>query len=129
MKTEEPPVGRELDEFIAEKAMEWEVVPASKLDERCEGRQWTPCVSWIEHKNGLVAFRTRESLIGEWVTWSPSLDIAAAWEVVEKEFFSFPIHKIGGEYVVDMGVGDRVKASTAPHAICLAVYKDLKVHE
>ncbi len=84
MNIKELPAGRELDAFIAENVMKWKLITDSEFDERYEARVWVPCVAWVRHKNGFVALRTREDVIGEWVTWAPSTDRGAAEEVEEQ---------------------------------------------
>lgn len=72
--------GRFLDEIVAEKVFGWDVIHHSNIDARYEAKDFKPFVTWTFQKS-LSAFRTRESIIGPWVPWSPSTDIAAAWEV------------------------------------------------
>ena len=64
--------------------------------------------------------------------WSPSTDIAAAWQVVEKFTDNFQMDNFGAEdgkvwrvFIVSNDSGDYVKgqADTAPLAICRAALK------
>ncbi len=110
------PTGRELDALVAEKVMGWSF---------CDGHggYWS--------KGGLS--------MGSVHAWSPSTDIGAAWQVVEKlERDGILIWKLGREdhmpnWFVSMGrnhkPGVNAEEATAPIAICraaLAVAKEME---
>lgn len=85
MKPQDLAPGPELDTIVAKEVMGWDVLSASGgfIDARYESKEaFKPFVSLIEHCGGLVAFRTREAIIGEWKKWSPSTEISAAWELL-----------------------------------------------
>lgn len=120
--------GRELDALIAEKVMGWSIFiqPMNHIFPHL-----------VEDEGRLLLFRYK---ISSAVQWSPSTDIAAAWEVVEKikregfkvQFdgdFGWVVYwthedYLGGseKYLEPFG-----KAGTAPHAICLAALKAVGV--
>jgi hypothetical protein len=118
--------GTELDELIAEKVMCWKV----RYDTHKNGR--TSDYSWsgaIDHLGNYRIIKPSKYLSWEENGWSPSTDITAAWEVIEKiksdgllivmldtpkEFYYFRVLK--------NGIGWRgYKAKTAPEAICKAI--------
>lgn len=65
------PAGRELDELVIAKVMDWD-----KVD---EGRMSEPLYTWYSTKNGV-----RFDVTAKAWTFNPSQSISAAWEVVEK---------------------------------------------
>jgi len=122
--------GRELDALVAEKVMGWTVC----RDASCGGCEAT--VLLMED-----GWRVRAPLDqGGWPLgwWTPSTDIAAAWEVVEK------LRVLGFNVSVSCAHGMRTwdvrgwkadntgrfiaHAETAPLAICLAALDALGVH-
>jgi hypothetical protein len=96
------PAGRELDVLVAEKVMGWEV----------RGRYFmTP-----------EGIRTHEET--SYTGFSPSISISAAWEVVEKFYYS-DIRKVNGvKWAAWVGRGNgqshNATADTAPEAMCKA---------
>lgn len=106
--TTEISAGRELDALIAEKVMGW--VKTLRLPNAHD--TWDDpaglCKSWVE-------------------MFTPSTDISAAWQVVEKLRLSqFDVHlctaTVFGDWKCGFwkGSAGTVSASTAPLAICLA---------
>lgn len=126
--------GRELDALVAEKVMGW---------------QWAN-----EGVRGQYRLHPPDSTsptgaypvdVGPGEEWSPSTDIAAAWEVVEKlraMNSTLELYSPGALVNDEMGIhavewqatfksweepwgphGPSVEAQTAPHAICLAALK------
>lgn len=113
--------GRELDALIAEKVMGW-----TRYTEYVHGP--------LMHGGGMMTLYTGESATRGGRTWSvdgfkPSVDIAAAWEVLEK------IEQEGWHWGIDggrdgpmtIGFYDKtegavceVSADTVAEAICLA---------
>ncbi len=108
------PAGREMDALVAEKVMGWNLSLSKDI--------------WC--KDGECLRDTDD--------WSPSIDIAAAWELVEKfahnhrnnlavemgfSHFSLVAYP-GGEWFCSLGLNDCVahsaKAETAPLVICRA---------
>lgn len=117
--------GRKLDALIAEKVMGW-VPYESDLTE-----------GWSTQAGELRVWATsfKEDNRAE-LLWRPSVNIAAALEVAEK------IHDIQPRFVLEAQPfvrprvwwcsvygHDRVEASTAPLAICLAALKYLEINE
>ncbi len=125
MSTSSLKPGPELDALIAEKVMEWELKPH-------ENKDFWPFFWIMSVPTGRI-----DGGIG---SWSPSTDIAHAWEVVEKvreAWSNFNLHSANGwgasfgdirmlEPELD-DVTERwtpvCNAPTAPHAICLAALK------
>lgn len=111
--------GRELDALIAEKVMGWKVFRNGEHGPH----RWE-----AETDRGTLRV-IDSSYSGD--GFSPSTDIAAAWEVVEK------VRKEAGDFqlaLVDYGSAwaarfDKASAveRTAPHAICLAALKAVGV--
>lgn len=109
--------GRELDALLAEKVMGWK---PSK-----DGRYW----------DGPDASRHRED--GPWLdagesVWSPSQDIVAAWEVLEKVQEIGSLQNFGGFgwrceiHTTTPGYHDCAgEADTAPLAICRAALRSV----
>lgn len=98
--------GRELDALVAEKVMGWQV-----------GSSIYP---WLV-VDGKVTQRLAE--------WSPSTDIAAAWEVLTSPKFCCWVMKSDHEsglitaQVEHDGNRRIAQSETAPHAICLAALR------
>lgn len=129
MEVEELKAGRELDALIAEKVMGWQEVRVGVGDDGIEGLMGVP--------DSPDPWRS--------AYWVPaySIDIAHAWQVVEKLRADCVFANIGpdpsegggyncqfhwgeGEDDFDIGVVD-AEAPTAPHAICLAALKAVGV--
>lgn len=115
--------GRELDALVAKRIMGWNVGGYMNMQWVCNDGKDT---GWY-----LTEFGSQECN-----PFSPSTDIAAAWEVVDKlgERFSFYFHTRGR--MTDISVihwpdnlkgGFDVSGETAPHAICLAALKAVGV--
>lgn len=106
--------GRELDALVAENVM-----GASRL----EGQ----FIKEIDPVSKTVSVGT------EWYYPPYSTDIRDAWEVVEKLlkkhwYFNLRCHDGEWSVLLDKQVdGDEIRAPTAPHAICLAALKALKI--
>jgi hypothetical protein len=137
--------GGELDALVAEKVMGWSQIPLTESKDE-NVRQFISLKEFLSEE-GWQIWR-RPDTGREWVVWhenSParfSTNIAAAWEVVEKMHES-PTHRIclygkeGGSHSMvcsfswkdggsDFGCQINLleaRASTAPHAICLAALK------
>jgi hypothetical protein len=97
--------GRELDALVAVEVMGW------------HNDHEVPYYDWVQESNEVIHISKR---------WSPSSDIGAAWEVVEKMIAN-------GWWNTDIGFGSGIvvsfddgstthqaKADTAPLAICRA---------
>lgn len=121
--------GRELDAEVAIKVMGWRRV------------HWR---EWMRLKDPAYETTAPDSLLSWWVDthnelqgnaedlsseeeaappWSPSTDIAAAWQVVEHfraEDMSLEVIASPDEYRARVGLGPWSDAGTAPLAICLA---------
>ena len=108
--------GPELDRIIAEKVMGWTVCVEPLICQGCN-------TDTMLDGNGKVWHR------GD--VWSPSTNIAHAFEVVEKvRLLDFPCslqRNIKGEWFVEEYCGEVCsilsRADSAPHAICLAALK------
>ena len=105
------PPGRELDALVAEKVMGWTLDP-----EGC----------WLDRENDYADTGWGD----EWNTynlpvWSPSVDIAAAWTLLEKAIADGGTPQIyyssGLWWVILAGLSQAVSGETAPLAICHAV--------
>lgn len=112
-------VGGELDALVAENVMGWRL-------ERTGGTgKYRDAMRWVDDRGAVVAEV-------DW-HWKPSIDIADAWQVVEK------LRSLGYDVNVLIDAATDVKrpyacevsrtgwcgsewesATTAPHAICLA---------
>ena len=107
------PAGREMDALVAERVMGWYRVGAM----------------WCKGANSFAA--QAEEVAGCPKIWTPSTDIAAAWEVVEKlrekAWVSVTSGKTGNPCYCEVDVvgGEiwHVTADTAPLAICRAALK------
>jgi hypothetical protein len=94
MNINDMPAGRKMDEMVA-RVIGYRVVRASGIDILYTRRVVKPFVAWINWMNSLVRFRGKDEIISKWEPWSPSTDMRAAWEVVEKlteEGFVFDLH-------------------------------------
>jgi hypothetical protein len=138
--------GRSLDALVAEKVMGWRVWPEDRT-----AHEWDQFLPWprgVITAHGLVVIRSDSHNI--WTSdkrWSPSTDIAAAWEVVNAmpdrarmAIFApgavvEPGRHNGEDWFVRIYAAPNdddpwnwdepinVFAPTAPHAICLAALK------
>lgn len=112
--------GRELDALVAEKVMGWRVVREPQ-DDGYGGPPLPKPFLWAIGDGTPAVFREGQ----EPQPWSPSRDIAAAWEVVEKVSGSYFILDFDSGYwsaeFSPSGMG--MRGTTAPHAICLAALK------
>ena len=102
--------GRELDALVAEKVMGWEYFPAQATGMFVRLGYFFDPVSGEAHHH-----------------WSPSTDISAAWEVVEKMSEQWPqyqLAKIEDGWSVMWGFDGygwpEATGKTAPEAICKA---------
>lgn len=97
--------GRELDALVAKKVMKWEYFPAQVTDTFVRLDYFFDPVSGEAHHH-----------------WSPSADISAAWEVVEKlsPRFMQLTRRHGDLWWCEFYGEWPVEAQTAAHAICLA---------
>lgn len=116
--------GIELDELVAEKVMGWKKIDLTRVHFDTRGLKWM----W-DKKEGYPYSEVQK-------TPEYSRDIAAAWEVVEKlksKGFLFAVNT-ANDWEVEFNLnegrflqnGDTIgmgRASTAPHAICLAALK------
>lgn len=99
---------RELDALVAEKVMGWH-----------KGAELSS--AWFDSRHNFV----------HWKEWCPTVDIKAAWEVVEKmreEGTDVDIYWSGNEWIVTLGENpggspDGATSDTAPRAICLAALR------
>ena len=127
--------GRELDALVAEKVMGWKPLlgPSKEMDEGFKERYW-------EYARNHALRLTPESsfLPGLEHPVPPySTDIGAVWEVVEKLGLAFELGWLpedkGFNWDASFGekrgseAGTTTYASTAPHAICLAALKAVRV--
>lgn len=129
--------GRELDALIAEKVMGWH----KGLCGECKNRPWLAndylCSYWHDQNGKDTQNPINDIWTGgmsdnlEAKAWSPSTDIKAAWEVVEKmlenkyfrEGFDLTVTEPPG-WTCNFGDDNtRSYAETAPHAICVAAIK------
>lgn len=139
--------GRELDALVAEKVMGWH---KGKCGE-CKNRPWLAedyqCQFWHDQNgkdtdspvNDIWSGGMGDSLQKK--AWSPSTDIAVAWQVIGKypqalvplsdgkwwcgsEYgLGHSVGKQNGWFECLLNVANGSIAETAPHAICLAVLK------
>lgn len=95
--------GRELDALVAEKAM-----------------------GWARNRGSGVGFTTPDGEYRSIDIWSPSTDIAAAWQVVGKlreRGFGFSLNDAWIAWFLAAPNEYQASADTAPHAICLAALR------
>lgn len=112
--------GRELDALVAEKVMgrELNLIPKSDYDRLFE--------------TGRISC-SYEDFLDMQDIWSPSTDIAAAWEVVthlRERKLRFDLHVgTSGRAIVEFsrngGQGVDISGDDAPHAICLAALESV----
>lgn len=110
MNTDELEAGPQMDALVAEKVMGWSI----------RGELW-------KDKRGTI--RRSKSTFEQYepsIRWSPSTDIAAAWEVVEKMPMGMWPSVDGWVVEIPDGSGDEVEAPTAPLAICRAALKAIE---
>lgn len=121
--------GRNLDALVAEKVMGWAIMRGdiTRFHPSEVGRP----ILFLDDIGEPRLYRTRESSP---TAWSPSTDIAAAWEVVDRigrnpGGFPFLLEMTySGGWICDMPTRDirghiTADADTAPYAICLASLK------
>ena len=107
--------GRELDALVAEKVMGWRLLDPPQADQPSYWATWV----MLPHREAAK-------------DWSPSTNIAAAWEVVERlrangySWMQFTL--IADQWDLEMGqgghdIGCDTLAPTAPLAICRAALK------
>lgn len=130
--------GRELDAIIAQMVMGWAICGYAAYDD------------WLARSNRGdvdIVFIDRDGVVWRAVgdlcnVWSPSTDIAAAWQVVEKLGYNWNLYRDVGKCGDDCETqGDKlyrfiyaapgmpmegVTADTAPLAICLAALKAIE---
>lgn len=124
----EPDAGHALDALIAEQVMGWKVDPFQ------EGGNITTCYPDRRREHG---YWIHEMQLGNG-GWSPSRDIAAAWEVVEKlrtDTYWLQIATCNAGWNVQIGeIGKFLQhvvdvAGTLPLAICRAALKTVAARE
>lgn len=141
--------GPELDRLIAERVMGWKLesdpeLPRAWLRYDSEQAKWVWAGWWAEEPpiekdpdTGEEYVPTAWLLAGSKV-WSPSRDIAAAWEVVEKLLdhgFSVDLYsRSRGRWEVVLSDGDTLIVATAtaekpPLAICRVALLALGVND
>lgn len=113
-----------LDKLIATEVMSWEFVDVTPhAEHRTVGESLG---YWYRGADGILrvvsSFRTDE------ISFSPSTDIAAAWEVVERFKNNITLSFDLGKWAVHVFDGDdnvigESEADTAPLAICRAAFK------
>jgi hypothetical protein len=121
--------GREMDALVAERVMGW------KLWSYDEDRYASTTDDYMDASvnDGWIWKDETGDSDGEAWEWQPSIDIRAAWEVVEKlDAPDFQVKR------VDYGPGQTWMAGvdgrwfdygdSAPHAICLAALKAVGAH-
>lgn len=127
--------GREMDALVAEKVMGWEPIVDFPMG---SGQALAP--GWKGYWTG-EWFRWTERPVQDSdeveEPWSPSTDIAAAWEVLEK-FPDFAVTTMYEGYVRKWAMVDNrppyaskpaqhwAYGETFPHAICLAALNAVK---
>ena len=131
--------GRELDALVAEKVMGGYVVNPDAMAN--VGEIWY----WLHPKDGVLCgmpykVGKMKQWDHQWHRWKPSIDISAAWQVVEKMRADGWIYEIT-EHLNDPAIqcamfanrsgGDEQwsAANTAPLAICLAALKAVGDHQ
>lgn len=127
--------GTDLDNLVAEKVMGWyrkdyrETGFAKQLERQGKSLHpdWRPAQEyWYCLENGKDERKAS-------LSWSPSTDIAAAWQVVDrmKDQYTFMLsyRQHDGDYFVCFDPVNRYEeiADTAPLAICLAALKAVGV--
>jgi hypothetical protein len=118
--------GRELDAIVAEKVFGWEVNKSRTLFRTPDG---SPFWRGFDHVPASGGFRGDDGQSG----WSPSTDIAVAWEVATTaELFShkfcYYLWNDGEKWCVGDTNGQNnclphVRGESPAHAICLAALK------
>lgn len=128
--------GRDLDELIAEKVMGWKRISYEQLYPSQVGRKEFS-MYWYDSNN-------KETRLAEDCNdyyqpeeaWSPSTDIASAWQVIERikstagDRVTFRLEYIDsvwsyGYENLNTDIFDCIEADTAPLAICLLALKAL----
>ena len=99
--------GPELDALVAEKVMGWDL----SFEFSTHGKKetgWLDPVAHFIHRKG---------------QWSPSEDIAAAWQVVEKALPGFVLTEASNQHWMACTAHVNALGETPAHAICLAALK------
>lgn len=131
--------GRELDALIAEKVMGWKRMSYMEAEPGCKYPS-PERITGYWHSLDLKEQRRAEDCDDYYSpedAWSPSTDIASAWEVVEKMGrHEISIHMRSDSntdcvtkryYLMDYTCRALLaEAETAPHAICLAALKAIE---
>lgn len=127
--------GRELDALVAQTVMSWTIYGYAAYD------------NWLARSNRGdvdIVFIDRDGVVWRAVAdlcnvWSPSTDIADAWQVVEKlaelgMLISVCWGRSGNHGIIasvdilEAGFDKPIAAHTAPLAICLAALETVKQH-
>lgn len=140
--------GREIDALVAEKVMGWRRMTYAEQYAKCprphgygNDNRLTSYWHSSELHNGVYREAARAEDCPDYYepedAWSPSTDIAAAWEVVihlrSKDYIDFELRMEPGRESATasfiMPAGNRISASAndAPAAICLAALKAVGV--
>lgn len=119
MNKGEMPAGQELDALVAKKVMEW--TPGIECVSHGQIKVW-------KDKSGNVATSQEDWGPANDITctrWSPSTDIAAAWQVVEKMGMQCG-YSIHNREPFAMYGGFSMVAKTVPLAICRLALKAIR---
>lgn len=115
---------REIDRLVAEKVMGWRL----KSFAGAAGG----FTAWVNDDGKIVKYENDCTLhVHQYDFWRPTINIADAWQVVEK-FEIVEINRIMDGYSCEITLFDpfrirRGEAKTAPLAICLAALKAVGV--
>lgn len=135
-----PPPGRELDALVAEKVMGWRRMTWTEYNTLTQSCSNSERLTYAWHDaSGKMLDQVAETLKGvdepDDLAWSPSTDIAAAWEVVErltgstKQWFYLEQCSVYADAKFEVsGAGDEdgewsAREFDVPHAICVAALK------
>jgi len=127
--------GRELDALVAENVMGWKRVRWMDWKQKIADETRTSLTySWHDANGDMTEnAEDMDDYYNPTYAWSPSTDIAAAWEVVERLALTFEMGWLPTDkgFSWDASFGEKrgseegttTYADTAPHAICLAALK------
>lgn len=127
------PAGKEMDALVAEKVMGWRVTYHDHKNGRDSDYSWISA----EDSNGNWFIIKPSKWQDDWGKWSPSTDIATAWEVWQKMLEDFPDKELpaadfvnnimGGDYCDTLRDIVFLFKKITPESICraalLAVFK------
>ena len=121
--------GEEMDRLVAEKVMGWKIFKHDYIPIGTQDEIWG-CDNGVHFIKGIpykLDTTTSEGNLysHSWKNWEPSINILAAWEVVEKMNYLQILHLSSGEWqvVFSKTISDifhLAYAETAPLAICRA---------